>query len=722
MVFDIGSDAATIAIPKVHIASKTVEQQTEFKKVTIQSSNLAAAQKAMNKLTSGKGKKTKGKKDSGKSKSKRWGKDSEESDETEESVVAESDVTGTTDEEDEDDSDGGATRMRNRRAANARNVRFGNGKKQESSEEDEEDEEDDEEEARNSEEERPKKSGKKPMGRSQSRRRDSDSDKESEEAGESDQSEAEKPQTRKRQSSDDMDDEEVIKSADEFMSERELFTRTTVQVVQSLHVAGLKTCIYSSVDGASLICLIGATEARLEAEAARVGYELQLDPIECLNQGVSKELRLAYFTKMEDNLDSWGTVYGPFFPYVPAHAERHRLYRRWSEPPYHINSFFRSADRIKLITSIIETDLQLGGAGVSPHHFVHHNLHSLHAFFPLEQTVKLAELKEDAFSFTSSFTLSPPIEPIRTYFGEEVALLFAFIRYYCFWLLLPSAVGIFIYIWEVVYRRVDSSWACFFGVLTSVFSLVFLEAWKRKQSEFRVEWGMLRFKDRDVLRPQFFGNWGISSVNGRPERQFSSFRRLPRYLLTYTAMCTFIAVSVVAVVGLLIFRMSVYATATFLGPYYFSCFNAVQIQILNWVWDLVAVRLTEFENHRVQSRHDSSLLTKSFLFKLVNSYISLFYMAFLQQYDPWVPNCHGDGCLQALQQHLGFLVVTQLIFSNLGHFVVPYIVRFIIRQQWAGSCFGSDEESSGRARRHDPYGLNLQARGVVESFDFFHLI
>jgi hypothetical protein len=31
-----------------------------------------------------------------------------------------------------------------------------------------------------------------------------------------------------------------------------------------------------------------ATEARLEEEAARIGYELQLDPVEVLNQGVSK--------------------------------------------------------------------------------------------------------------------------------------------------------------------------------------------------------------------------------------------------------------------------------------------------------------------------------------------------------------------------------------------------------------------------------------------------
>lgn len=454
----------------------------------------------------------------------------------------------------------------------------------------------------------------------------------------------------------------------------------------------------------SLICLIGATEARLEAEAARIGYELQLDPIECLNQGVSKQMRLAYYTKMEDKLDKWGTVYGPFFSYVPANAERHRLYRRWSELPYHINSFFRSADRIKLTTSIIENDLQLGGAGVSPHHFVHHNLHSLHAFYPLEQPSQLADLKADALSFTSSFMLAPPIEPIRTYFGEQAAMLFAFVRYFCYWLLVPAGIGIFIYAWEAAYGRVDSSWACFYGVLTSAFSLLFLEVWKRKQSEFRVEWGMLRFRDRDVMRPQFFGEWVISDVNGRPERHFKLWKRLPRYLITYSTMLLCMIASVVAVVGLLIFRMTAAKTQPWLGPYYFSCLNAVQIQLMNWVWELVAVKLTNFENHRVQSKHDLSLLIKSFVFKLVNSYISLFYMAFLQSYDPWVPDCKGEECLAGLQKHLGFLVITQLVFSNLGYFVLPAIVRFIVRQQLVASCCGSD---GGRSSN---YGLNLQVR------------
>lgn len=61
-----------------------------------------------------------------------------------------------------------------------------------------------------------------------------------------------------------------------------------IQVLQSLQIAGLKTCVYPAQTGSRLIVLIGCTEFRLEEEAARIGYELQLDGIECLNQGVTK--------------------------------------------------------------------------------------------------------------------------------------------------------------------------------------------------------------------------------------------------------------------------------------------------------------------------------------------------------------------------------------------------------------------------------------------------
>jgi hypothetical protein len=47
---------------------------------------------------------------------------------------------------------------------------------------------------------------------------------------------------------------------------------------------------------------------------------------------------------------------------------------------------------------------------------------------------------------------------------------------------------------QATHGQVDTSWACFYGLFVAAFSLLFTEVWKRKQSEYRAEWGMLRFK------------------------------------------------------------------------------------------------------------------------------------------------------------------------------------------------------------------------------------
>lgn len=143
------------------------------------------------------------------------------------------------------------------------------------------------------------------------------------------------------------------------LPERELFTRTTAQLISALNYAGLKTCVYSP-SPKMMVCLIGATEERLEEEAARIGYEIQLDNTACMNVGIDKGMPLAWYTKLNGNVEDWGTIFGPFLRYSSANAHRHMLYRRYTEAPYHVNSFFQSADRVKLITSIIESEIHKG--------------------------------------------------------------------------------------------------------------------------------------------------------------------------------------------------------------------------------------------------------------------------------------------------------------------------------------------------------------------------
>lgn len=50
------------------------------------------------------------------------------------------------------------------------------------------------------------------------------------------------------------------------------------------------------------------------------------------------------------------------------------------------------------------------------------------------------------------------------------------------------------------------------------------------------------------------------------------------------------------------------------------------------VYNRVAVLLTDAENHRTDTAYEDSLIGKTFVFQFVNSFASLFYIAFVKQY------------------------------------------------------------------------------------------
>ena len=53
--------------------------------------------------------------------------------------------------------------------------------------------------------------------------------------------------------------------------------------------------------------------------------------------------------------------------------------------------------------------------------------------------------------------------------------------------------------------------------------------------------------------------------------------------------------------------------------------------------------------------------------------------------------CYGDDCLRNVRQHLGFLVITQILFGQVLHYFVPWIVSMLQKCQSAMTCnFGVD--------------------------------
>lgn len=56
------------------------------------------------------------------------------------------------------------------------------------------------------------------------------------------------------------------------------------------------------------------------------------------------------------------------------------------------------------------------------------------------------------------------------------------------------------------------------------------------------------------------------------------------------------------------------------------------------IYDIIAKKLTQWENHRTQTEVDDALVYKLFAFEFLNSYGPLFYTAFFRQVSLFRPD------------------------------------------------------------------------------------
>ena len=99
---------------------------------------------------------------------------------------------------------------------------------------------------------------------------------------------------------------------------------------------------------------------------------------------------------------------------------------------------------------------------------------------------------------------------------------------------------------------------------------------------------------------------------------------------------------------------------------------------MNAVYKWLARKLTDWENYRTQTQYDDSYIIKLFGFQFVNSYASLYYIAFFR--DIYYPNglfnmgpgyqdqCSNNNCMALLSiQVFTVLLISPLsaLFSSL---------------------------------------------------------
>ncbi|XP_053362770.1 anoctamin-7 [Clarias gariepinus] len=280
-----------------------------------------------------------------------------------------------------------------------------------------------------------------------------------------------------------------------------------------------------------------------------------------------------------------------------------------------------------------------------------------------------------------------PLDHIREYFGEKVALYFAWLGFYTGWLL-PAAVvgflmflfGIWLMVTDVPAREIcnngdsivmcpicnicsywnlssicytyktgllfDNGATVFFSIFMSLWAVTFLEYWKRTCSILAHKWDCSEFEEAEERpRPEFTAMAPMTvrnPITGAEEPHFPEISRFRRSVTGNMVIILMIAVVLMFLIAIILYRtilsIIIYKSANAffifsagrIASITGSVLNLVVIMLLSKVYTRLAQILTRWEMHRTQTKYEDAFILKVFIFQFVNFYSSPVYIAFFK--------------------------------------------------------------------------------------------
>eukprot|EP00002_Diphylleia_rotans_P018600 TRINITY_DN359_c0_g6_i1.p1 TRINITY_DN359_c0_g6~~TRINITY_DN359_c0_g6_i1.p1 ORF type:complete len:691 (-),score=174.98 TRINITY_DN359_c0_g6_i1:495-2567(-) len=425
-----------------------------------------------------------------------------------------------------------------------------------------------------------------------------------------------------------------------------------ILILKNLRAAGLVFEQAESRDRDEIFVRIGATQERLEKEAERMELVLPLNA----NETVLSTGAAAFTVEQKDEF-------------------RGDNFDDPSKP------FFRSSKRQQIIISIIASKYTDGGAGLDYRGLLHKKK-VLH-FFPLHDFEALKELDDewaglDQFKSIQNLPriLEQPIDKVRDYFGEYVAVYFAWLGFYTKCLVPLSLFGFIVLIVQIA-DEVDNVLVPVYCIFLSLWATFFLEFWKREQATLAWRWNSAGVEEDEPVRPNFQGEKKVSRITGEEEIYYSPLKRAAKLAVSYPLILSILSAVIIATFGILVLRIVLSRTKSMqtIGPLLAGSLNAVSIVILDQLYLYVAYYLNEWENYRTETQFEDNLIAKNFLFQFINSYVSLFYIAYAKSSKPEIfgeqDQCEGS-CMQELLIQLGSIFATRMVVQQAMESLVPY--------------------------------------------------
>ena len=337
-----------------------------------------------------------------------------------------------------------------------------------------------------------------------------------------------------------------------------------------------------------------------------------------------------------------------------------------------------------------------------------------------------------------------PQRAIKDYFGSEIALYFAWVGFYTAMLVPLAFIGLIVFLygigsagshipvrdvcdeknkglwymcplcdkkcsfWDLTSTTCRYAYFTYFfdndgtvalAVIASIWATLFLEFWKRQQAILAHEWHTDRFEeDEEPLRPEFPAEYlKRNPLTEKMEPYVPKLTLYSRYGGVISIILTMVMLVIAAVVGVIIYRAAVFASlsghsdssiqarAKIITSATAGFLNLVAINLMKLVYNKLAVWLTDWENPPTRTAYEDSFTWKMYMFQFVNTYASVFYIAFFKSghmigtpgrynriADKFrMDGCSEQGCFLELCVQLLILMVGQQIIGLVMDIALP---------------------------------------------------
>lgn len=251
------------------------------------------------------------------------------------------------------------------------------------------------------------------------------------------------------------------------------------------------------------------------------------------------------------------------------------------------------AERLRLVYLLIMRPRNDGGAGITPGSGQWKYVASI---FPLHDH---AFNKQWIKEWSSKYVLTDKdLNNIRDRFGEKVAFYFAFLQSYFNFLVALAGFGFGA--WLILGR-----YSFLYAVVSSIWTVVFFEWWKKKEVDLAVQWGVRGVSKIQLPRNDFkWDHEAADPVTGEAVKVYSPVNRFKTQLLQipFAAGCLVL----LGAVYLFCLSVEIFISQIYDGPFKtYLVFTPTLIltgvlPMLSTILGNFAEKLTEMENYETQ--------------------------------------------------------------------------------------------------------------------------